>query len=290
MVFIQIYLCEKQKRTKVNNTYSTYSDILYGVPQGSILGPLLINIYISDIFYDIDICDIASYADDNIPYTSDFNLEEVIQKLELTTNNLFEWFKNNHMKANADKCHLLVTRDADETAKIGELDVKNSREEKLLGVKIDSKLSFENHVPSLCKKASQKLHALARVVNFVDLAKRKNLMKAFITSQFNYCPLIWMFYSRQLGNRINKIQGRALKLLYKDNKLTFDDLLKLDNSVTIHQRSLQTLGIEIFKVKKSLPPEIMAEVFKKEPHYNLRCEASHFKRENKSTHYGIQSV
>ena len=129
------------------------------------------------------------YADDNTPYTSDFNLEEVIQKLELITNNLFEWFKNNHMKANADKCHLLVTRDTDVTAKIGELDVKNSREEKL-GVKVDSKLSFENHISSLCKKASQKLYALARVVNFMDLAKRKSLMKAFITSQFDYCPLI----------------------------------------------------------------------------------------------------
>ena len=61
----------------------------------------------------------------------------------------------NHMKANADKCHLLVTRDTDVTAKIGQLDVKNSREEKLLGVKIDSKLSFENHISSLCKNASQ---------------------------------------------------------------------------------------------------------------------------------------
>ena len=171
------------------------------------------------MFYDIDKCDIASYADNNTSYTTDFN-PEVIQKLELTTNNLFEWFKNNNMKANADKCHLLVTRDTDVTAKIGEFDVKNSREEKLLGVKIDSKLSFENHVSSLCKKASQKLHALARVVNFMDLAKRKSLMKAFITSQFNYCPLIWMFHSRQLNNRINKIQERALRLVYKDNKLT----------------------------------------------------------------------
>ena len=94
------------------------------------------------------------------------------------------------MKANADKCHLLVIRDTDVTAKIGELDVKNGREEKRLGVKIDSKLSFENHISSLCKKASQKLHALAKVVNFMDLTKRKSLMKAFITSQFNYCPLI----------------------------------------------------------------------------------------------------
>ena len=86
--------------------------------------------------------------------------------------------------------YLLVTRDTDVTAKIGELDVKNSREEELLGVKIDSKLFFENHVSSLCKKASQKLHAVARVVNFMDLAKRKSLMKVFITFQFNYCPLI----------------------------------------------------------------------------------------------------
>ena len=101
-----------------------------------------------------------------------------------------------------------------------------------------------------------------------------------------------MFHSRQLNNRINKIQERALRLVHKDNKLTFDDLLKLDNSVTIHQRNLQILATEIFKVKNSLAPEIMTEVFEiKEPHYNLRSEASHFKRENvKSTHYGIQSV
>ena len=79
MVFIQSYLSERQQRTKANNAYSTYSDILYGVLQGSILGPLLFNIYISDMFYDIDLCDVASYADNNTPYISDFNLEEVIQ-------------------------------------------------------------------------------------------------------------------------------------------------------------------------------------------------------------------
>ena len=86
-----------------------------------------------------------------------------------------------------------------------------------------------------------------------------------------------------------KIPGDPLD---KDNKLTFDDLLKLDNSVTIHQRNLQILATEIFKVKNSLAPEIMTEVFEiKEPHYNLRSEASHFRTGNiKSTHYGIQSV
>ena len=93
LVFIQSYVSERQQRTKVNNAYSTYPDILYGAPQGSILGPLLISIYISDMFYDIDNCNIASYADDNTTHTSDLNLEEVTQKLQLITNNLFE-FKN----------------------------------------------------------------------------------------------------------------------------------------------------------------------------------------------------
>ena len=85
LIFIQSYLSERKQRAKVNNAYSIYSDILYGIPQGSLLGPLLFSIFISDMFYDIDNCDIASYADDDTPYTSDFNLEEVIQMLELTT-------------------------------------------------------------------------------------------------------------------------------------------------------------------------------------------------------------
>ena len=130
-------------------------------------------------------------------------------------------------------------------------------EEKLLGFKIDTKLSFENHVFPLCKKASLKFHAFARVLNFMDLAKRKSLIKAFTTSQFNYWPLIWIFHSSQLNNRINKIHERALRLVYKDNKLTFNDLLELDNSVTIHQRKLEILATETFHVKNSLAPEIM---------------------------------
>ena len=142
------------------------------------------------MIYDVDNCDIANYADENTPYTNDFNLEEVIRKLELLLRTCSNGYKKNHMKANADKCHLLVTKDTDVTTKIGELYVKNSREEKLLSVKIDTKHSFKNHVSSLCKKASQKLHALARVVNFMDLTKFKSLMKEFITSQFNHCALI----------------------------------------------------------------------------------------------------
>ena len=74
-----------------------------------------------------------------------------------------------------------------------------------------------------------------------QLSKRKCFMKAFVTSQFIYCPLIWMFYSRELNNRINRIHEPALRLVYQDNSLSFAELLKKDNSVTIHQKNLQVL-------------------------------------------------
>ena len=115
-------------------------------------------------------------------------------------------FRENHMKANADKCHLLVSSNESCTAKNEDFSIKNSTEEKLLGVKFDSNLFF-------CKKASQKLHALARISHYMDLNKHRNLMKAFITSQFSYCLLIWMFHSRSLNNKISRIHERAPRII-----------------------------------------------------------------------------
>ena len=132
--------------------------------------------------------------------------------------------------------------------------VSNKKEQKLLGIKFDSSLSFEAHITNLCKKASQKLHALARIVNYMDLPKRKVLMKAFITFQFSYCPLISMLHSRTLNNRINDIHERALRLTYKGSKSLFKQLLEKDHSVTIHHKNLQVLATEIFNVKNNYDP------------------------------------
>ena len=183
---MESFLSNRQQKTKINNAPSRYSKISYGVPQGSILGPSLFNIYICDIFFDI------------------------IECVEKSTNSLLNLFRENHMKGNAEKCHLLVSTDESCTAKIEYFSIKNSTEEKLLGVKFDSNLFLKIHVTSLCKKASQKLHALARIPHYMDLNKRRNLMKAFTTSQFSYCPQIWMFHSRNLNKKINRKHERAL--------------------------------------------------------------------------------
>ena len=92
-----------------------------------------------------------------------------------------------------------------------------------------------------------------------------------------------------MSNQIKKINEKALTLVHKDNILTFNELLELYNSVTIHQLNLQILATEIVKVKNNSAPDITTEVFEiKEPHYNLRSKSRHFQRETvKSTQYGI---
>ena len=226
LCFIFSYLSDRTHRTKVNDAYSSFTNIKYGVPQGSISGPLLFNIDICDLFLWDYKCDIASYADDNTPYTSDINLNLVLEKLESSTHDLFRWFKENHMKANPDKCYLLETTNALTSVKINGFQITNSNEEKLIGIKFDSKFSFENHVLSLCKKASQKLHALTRIVNYMNLSKRKALLKTFVISKFHYGPLVWMFRSRNLSHCINNIHERALRVTYQDYKSTSSTITK----------------------------------------------------------------
>ena len=107
------------------------------------------------------------------------------------------------MKANSGKSHFLMIGTETTHANVDGSMTKSSQKEILLGINLDSELKFEDHVNFMCKKASQKLYTLARVARFMDLKQRRNIMKAFVESRFGYCPLIWMFHSRRLNNKIN---------------------------------------------------------------------------------------
>ena len=115
------------------------------------------------------------------------------------------------MKANPDKFHILLSWSQNElNDNIMAINIDNNislneGSEKLLGLTIDNKLKFKDHVSNLCKKTSQKLHALARVSQYMDLLQRKLIINSFIASQFGYCPLVWIFHNRKLNNRINNI-------------------------------------------------------------------------------------
>ena len=107
--------------------------------------------------------------------------------------------------------------------KIGKAQIENSLSKKLLGVTIDAKLNFVKHIKQIYAKARAKLKALARIAPFMNIKKKRVLMKTFFMAQFSYCPLTWMFHSRKLYNKINKLHERCLRIVYSDNTSSFEE-------------------------------------------------------------------
>ena len=105
----------------------------------------------------------------------------------------------------------------------------------------------------------------------MELGKRRILINAFLNSQFNYCPVIWMCHSRALNNKINRLHERCLRIIYNHKTSTFKELQEKDNSVSIHNRKIQALSIEMYTVANGMDPEMMNEIFQltEKSHYNL---------------------
>ena len=248
--------------------------------------------FLIDLFFIIENTDIASYADDNTPYISADDIDGVIKSLEETSATLFKWFSDNLMKSNPDKCHLLISTNNTVKMKIGHFDIANSRNEKLLGVKFDSKLTFDDHISELCKKTSRKIHALSRVTPYMNISKRRILMNAFFKSQFSYCPLVWMCHSRANNSKINRLHERCLRIIYSDKQSSFESLLEKDGSVSIHNRNIQILATEMFKIKNDMSPEIMTELFEQrnEHHYNLRNNLHFITPQIRTVYHGSESI
>ena len=294
VMLIRSYLKNRWQRTKINTSFSSWSELIMGVPQGSVLGPLLFNIYLNDLFWINEEADVCNFADDTTLHACDLDLDTVIRKLEHDSLLAIEWFEANYMKLNADKCHLLVAGHKHELvwARIGKELIWESNEEKLLGVIIDRDLRFEMHVTSICKKASRKLTAIARYRRLLTFEKIRTLVKSFVESQFAYSPLVWMFHNRKINSKINRLHERALRLLYTDDVSDFDELLARDGSYTIHQRNIQALAIEMFKAKNNIGPQLLKDIFV-EREYNgpsLRTVSDFVMPNVNTVHFGEDSL
>ena len=242
------------------------------------------------MFLFVDKAKIANYADDNTPYSIDENIESLLLSLQNETNVILKWFQSNEMKANSDKCHLITTSRSESFVTLGDQVINSSSSVNLQGMLIDKKISFSEHVLKLCKKGNQKLHALARIAKYLSKQTLKTLMNAFIQSQFKYCSLIWMFHSRTLNNKINRLHERALRIVHKNYDGTFQDLLNLDNGFTVHEKNLQKLAIEMYKIKNHLSPILIQDLFSEaNVTYNLRNQSSWESCKVRTENYGKET-
>ena len=225
------------------------------------------NLYLNDLFYLFVDTSVCNLADDTTPYAINKDLPTLMRDLEGDVSSVMDWFKANFVLLNAEKCHFLLSGPKTVvdhmSVKVGEQVIWESQKEKLLGLIVDKQMKFQDHLKAVIRKASGKLSALTRLARILPFEQKRTIMNAFIESQFSNSsyPLIWMFCSRELNDKINSVHKRALRQVYSDFTSSFKELLEKDNSVTVHQRNIQLVAIEMFKATKKLCPKIVQDLF-----------------------------
>merc|ERR1711942_236854 len=185
------YLSDRNQRVKIADARSDWLALTKGVPQGSILGPLLFNIFMNDMFYFIERCALYDYADDNSLAKSAPTRTELLTDLKYDSKIAIKWFDDNGMQANPSKFQFMIASSKDNEDVSIDIDehttLLSEPSIKALGVTIDSKLNFSEHVTIICKKAARQLNALARISRYLNPNSRMILCNSFVMSNLNYC-------------------------------------------------------------------------------------------------------
>ena len=246
---IRSYLCDRLQRVKIGNTYSDWKTVQHGVPQGSILVPLLFNLFINDLTYSVDDAKLRLYADDTTLNLSHPNQDVLESRIQSKFDVLQSWFRCNYFSINESKTKVLPLGDnppsyelfADRTGPPLEV----VRDMQLLGLTIDSSLSFKAHIKYVCNKVNVKVSALRRVRKFVPSEVMVNIYKAFILLHLEYCAPVFAGLSSGLSNKLELTNQYAIRTLLKMGKSTsYSDLLTYVGLKTlVHRRFSHALSL-----------------------------------------------
>ncbi len=263
------YLRNRKHRVRIGSSFSKFLELLIGVPQGSVLGPVLFNVFINDLLLSETESDICNFADDDTIHVCRPTIEGVVNQLKIDLDIVISWFEFNGMVANPAKFQMIFPgNDINISLKIGPHTITSSKEVKLLGITIDCQLTFYPHIQTLCKTVLSKTKALWRIRSFLTQHQADVIFHTCLMSYFNYCPLVWMFSNKRAHNLINLTHRRALCARLHTYSGKLSELSEKTKSLTIHKRNLQLMVIEVFKSVNRIGPVIIC---KRIPHtFNIR--------------------
>ena len=222
-------------------------------------------------------------------------IDAVISNLQSDGNRAIKWFTDNGMQANPEKFQfMMISRDEDSSWSLTLNDstvIVSEDHVKVLGVVIDSKLSFSLHVSAICNKTSRQLNALARISNYLDVSARRTIYDSFVASNFNYCPLVWHFCGATNNSKLEKIQERCLRIIYKDYESPYETLLETTNTTSLVVSRLRLILLEVYKSLHQLNAKCINGLFEvKSTRYSLRNPVKVLQPKKKTTTYGLKSI
>ena len=271
---VMSYLCNRKQRVKLFGSVSDWVIVNRGVPQGSVLGPLLFNIFLNDLFYMKITANIANYADDNNLCDSHMCLNILKNHLSLDASKTIEWYDNNGLNAHPDKFQCVVMNRngaLNVSIPVQGIPINSTDQIKVLGVLLDAKLNFKPYVSTICLRASRQINALRRLSKYLSTDSKLRVYKSFISANFSYCPVVWLFCGKVNSLKLEKLQERALRLVYNDHINSYEDLLGQANLLGLSRYRLRFLAIEMYKCARSENTEYLNVLFnKKESVYNFR--------------------
>jgi len=289
------YLSNRCQRVKMQNVVSDWKIIKRGVPQGSLMGPLLFNIFLNDIFLFFDNgCSVYNYADDNTLSYHHTDPTEVKNVLESAVDTSLQWFRTNFMEANPDKFQCMVLsrdRHTDINFCVNGVTLQNEVCVKLLGVHIDKDLNFNYHIENLCKKAAKQVNAMCRMTRYLNQNSLKHVFHSFIISNFNYCSLAWHICGVMNTRKVEKLQKRALRIVYNDYTSSYEMLLQKSKSSSLYICRLKKLAAFVYKVLQNECKPVSSDFFRVLDHSHDTRSSVCLKQVNvKSVKYGTNSL
>ena len=272
------YLCNRKQYVYVNGKISNQVTVECGVPQGSILGPLLFLIYINDIHYTSDKLNYILFADDTSVYLTGNNTNSLISSMNNQLKHIDTWMKRNHLILNVCKTKYMIFGSNSKNVNnnillFNDCPIQCVKEFNFLGVIIDEKLSWNSHISQLNSKLSKNIGILNKV-RFLTQDTLKVLYHSFITSYLSYCNVIWGFTCKTNLNRIHILQKKAIRIVTHSNYMSSTKpLFKKTNILPIYEMCNYNVAKFMYQCYNNLLPKPFEAffLFNKDVHaYNTR--------------------